>query len=68
MMAETVTQQRDAFIERFLQFAGGAFNIFAIYLGDRLGFYRALAEGGTSTAADLAARTNTHERDVREWL
>ena len=66
--ADAVIQQRDAFIERFLQFAGGAFNIFAIYIGDRLGLYRALAEGGPSTAAELAARTNTHERYVREWL
>jgi hypothetical protein len=66
--ADAVIQQRDAFIERFLQFAGGAFNIFAIYIGDRLGLYRALAEGGPSTAAELAARTHTHERYVREWL
>jgi SAM-dependent methyltransferase len=68
MPADVVAQQRDAFIERFLQFASGAFNIFAIYIGDRLGLYRALAEGGPSTAAELAARTRTHERYVREWL
>lgn len=66
--ADAVARQRDAFIERFLQFASGTFNIFAIYLGDRLGLYRALAEAGPSTAAQLAARTRTHERYVREWL
>jgi 2-polyprenyl-3-methyl-5-hydroxy-6-metoxy-1,4-benzoquinol methylase len=68
MSADIVIQQRDAFIERLLQYAAGALNIFAIYIGDRLGLYRALAEGGPFTAAELAARTNTHERYVREWL
>lgn len=66
--AETVDQQRDAFTERFLQFTSGAFNIFAIYIGDRLGYYRMLAMEGPLTAAGLAARTGTHERYAREWL
>lgn len=65
---ETIIRQRDEFIEQIFQFAAGTFNIFAIYIGDRLGLYRALAEGGTSTAAELASRTNTQERYVREWL
>jgi SAM-dependent methyltransferase len=61
-------RQRDAFIERFLQSASGAFSMFAIYIGDRLGLYRALAEGGAATSAELASRTGTHERYIREWL
>jgi hypothetical protein len=68
LSAEAVLQQRDAFIERLLQDAAGAFSIFALYLGDRLGFYRGLTETGSSTAGELAARTNTHEHYVREWL
>ncbi len=39
-----------------------------IHLGDRLGLYRALAEAGTVTAAQLAARTGLVERWVLEWL
>lgn len=39
-----------------------------IYIGDRLGLYRALSEAGSSTSAELAARTGLHERWVREWL
>ena len=66
--AEQVAGQRDAFMERFLGYTAGAFNIFAIYIGDRLGLYRALAEAGPSTSTELAARTGTHERYVREWL
>ncbi|WP_300013536.1 class I SAM-dependent methyltransferase [Pseudonocardia sp.] len=38
------------------------------YLGDRLGYYRALAAGGPLTPAELAARTATAERYAREWL
>jgi SAM-dependent methyltransferase len=68
MSADAIAQQRDAFIERFFRFASGTFNIFAIYVGDRLGYYRALAESGPFTAAQLAAHTSTHERYAREWL
>ncbi len=65
---EAIAAQRDAFIERFLQSAAGTFSLFSIYIGDRLGLYRALADGGPATSAELAARTGTHERYIREWL
>lgn len=63
-----IAQQRDAFIEKFFKDLSGTFSIFSIYIGDRLGLYRALAEGGPSTSSQLAARTHTHERYIREWL
>jgi len=65
---ESIASQRDAFIERFLGFASGTFSMFSIYIGDRLGLYRALAGGGPATSAELAKRTGTHERYIREWL
>ncbi|HSB01693.1 MAG TPA: methyltransferase domain-containing protein [Anaerolineales bacterium] len=65
---DTIAVQRDAFVERFLGFASGTFSLFSIYIGDRLGLYRALAEGGPATSAELAAQTRTHERYIREWL
>ena len=68
MSADAVASQRDAFIERFMQFASGTFSLFSIYIGDRLGLYRALAEAGPATSSELAKRTNTHERYIREWL
>ena len=68
MSGEAIAGQRDAFIERFLQSAAGTFSLFSIYIGDRLGLYRALAEGGPATSAELARRTNTYERYIREWL
>ena len=60
--------QRDAFVERLLRSSAGAFDIFTVYMGERLGFYRALADGGSFTSAELASRTGTYERYVREWL
>jgi 2-polyprenyl-3-methyl-5-hydroxy-6-metoxy-1,4-benzoquinol methylase len=42
--------------------------LYTIYIGERLGLYRALVEGGPATSAELAERTDTHERYVREWL
>jgi SAM-dependent methyltransferase len=38
------------------------------YIGDRLGLFRDLAAEGPSTSSELAARTGTSERYVREWL
>jgi SAM-dependent methyltransferase len=39
-----------------------------ILIGDKLGLYRAMADGTPMTAGDLARRTGTTERYVREWL
>ena len=39
-----------------------------VVIGDRLGLYRELARHGALSAADLAAKSGTHERYVREWL
>jgi 2-polyprenyl-3-methyl-5-hydroxy-6-metoxy-1,4-benzoquinol methylase len=39
-----------------------------VLLGDRLGLYKAMQDGKPVTAAQLAQRTGTHERYVREWL
>ncbi len=46
---------------------GAAANAALVLTGDKLGLYRALAEGPTSSA-ELARKTATHERYVREWL
>ncbi len=46
----------------------GGIDMLAIHLGDRLGWYRALADGGALTADELAQRTETSPRYAREWL
>jgi SAM-dependent methyltransferase len=39
-----------------------------VLLGDRLGLFKAMQSGEHLTAAELAQKTGTHERYVREWL
>src|SRR5689334_14936743 len=39
-----------------------------VVIGDRLGLYRAMAGAGPVTSQELAAKTGTNERYVREWL
>ena len=57
-----------ALAERLFQDVVGALELYTVYLGDRLGLYRALDTGGPATSAELAGRTGTVERYVREWL
>jgi len=47
---------------------GAAMNAALILIGDKLGLYKAMAGSVPMTSAELAARTNTTERYVREWL
>jgi hypothetical protein len=54
--------------ERLFQDAVGALELYTVYLGERLGLYRALADDGPATSSELAERTGTAERYVREWL
>lgn len=56
-----------AFADRVLGALLGAQEIQALYLGDRLGWYRALA-GNALTPGELASVTGTAERYAREWL
>ena len=65
---EIIAQKRDAFVQRMLRSTAGVFDIFTIYIGTKLGFYPALRDGGPLTSTQLADRTGTHERYVREWL
>jgi len=54
--------------ERLRQAEIAALDLYTVYLGERLGLYRALAEGGPATSAELGERTGTAERYAREWL
>src|SRR5215216_464896 len=63
-----VVAQREALVERVFGATLATMDLFSVYLGDRLGYYRALAAGGPATSAELAVRTGTHERYAREWL
>ncbi|MGW6197027.1 class I SAM-dependent methyltransferase [Kribbella sp. NPDC055110] len=58
----------NALVERIFRNAGAALEIYSIYLGERLGLYRSLAQQGPATSVELAERTGTNERYIREWL
>ncbi|HET6870136.1 MAG TPA: methyltransferase domain-containing protein [Solirubrobacteraceae bacterium] len=58
----------DALVERIFGATIAALELFGVYLGDQLGYYRALAENGPATSGELAQRTGTVERYAREWL
>jgi SAM-dependent methyltransferase len=58
----------EEFAERMLGAVLGTQEVMAAYLGDRLGWYRSLADHGPATSAELAERTGTAERYAREWL
>jgi 2-polyprenyl-3-methyl-5-hydroxy-6-metoxy-1,4-benzoquinol methylase len=57
----------DEFLGRFVGDLGATLQAGTIVIGDRLGLYRALDQG-PATSSELAARTRTAERYVREWL
>jgi SAM-dependent methyltransferase len=47
---------------------GAAMNAALVLIGEQLGLYRAMADAGPLTPGQLAVRTGTDERYVREWL
>lgn len=60
-------QRLNAFLGKAVGDLGAAVSAVLVSIGDELGFYQAL-KAGPLTAAELAKKTGTHERYVREWL
>ena len=56
------------FVGRAVGDVGAVLGGAMVVIGDKLGLYRAMAGAGSLTPAELAARTGTAERYVREWL
>jgi SAM-dependent methyltransferase len=57
-----------SFVFRAVDEVGATLNTALVVMGDKLGLYTALSEAGPVTPAELAAKTGTSERYVREWL
>lgn len=57
-----------ALVGGVLQDLGGAFSVPLVQIGESLGLYQALNEGGPMTSEELAAQTGLTERYLREWL
>jgi 2-polyprenyl-3-methyl-5-hydroxy-6-metoxy-1,4-benzoquinol methylase len=63
----TDTERANAFTGKVLTDTAAVAAVVLAALGDRLGLFADLAERGPATGAELAARTGTDERYVREW-
>jgi SAM-dependent methyltransferase len=60
-------ERLNAFLGKAVGDLGAAISAVLISIGDELGLYKALAQGAL-TSSELADRTGTHERYIREWL
>ena len=58
----------NVFMEKVVHNLGAAMHATLVLIGDKLGLYRAMSESGPITPAELAQKTNTTERYMREWL
>jgi len=70
-MAATTTVDEtklEAFMGQFVLDMGAAATAPLVLIGDKLGLYKAMADGEPVTPADLAQRTGCRERYLREWL
>jgi SAM-dependent methyltransferase len=72
MSASAASPVNEAKLHEFMMKAvgemGAAMNAALVLIGDKLGLYKAMAGAGPMTSAELAAKTKTAERYVREWL
>ena len=62
------SEKLNEFLGRALVDFGATFHAALVRIGDKLGLYKGLAAGGPQTSAELAKRTGTTERYIREWL
>jgi hypothetical protein len=57
------------FMEVVMSDLGGAYSAVLVYIGDKLGLYKAMKDARTPiTSHELADMTRTSERNIREWL
>lgn len=65
-MAEAAAA-RDALVERLFEGVLGMTDVYTVYMGDRLGLYRALADGA-ATEPEISEAAGIDRRYLREWL
>ncbi|HRK65324.1 MAG TPA: hypothetical protein PLN53_13095, partial [Terricaulis sp.] len=67
-MASPDPEKLNALMGKLVGDLGAAAGAALVLLGDRLGIYKAMADGKVVTPEDLAAKTGLNERYLREWL
>jgi SAM-dependent methyltransferase len=58
----------NAFMMKFVQDMGAMAFAPTVIIGERLGLYKAMAGAGPMSPVDLAKKTGTAERNIKEWL
>jgi 2-polyprenyl-3-methyl-5-hydroxy-6-metoxy-1,4-benzoquinol methylase len=66
--SEINEDRMQAFLGKVVGDFGASLSSALSYIGQKLGLYQGLASNGPLTPAELAQKTNTNERYVREWL
>lgn len=67
--AQTIDEAKlEEFMGCFVGDLGAAVSAALVVIGDKLGLYRAMGDGEPVNADELASRTGTDPRYVREWL
>ena len=66
--SDQMPKSADEIAEKVFASGLGMIETLAVYVGDRMGWYRALADGGPATPAELVERAGGDERYAREWL
>ncbi|MFL5010787.1 class I SAM-dependent methyltransferase [Rhizobium sp.] len=67
-MREPDMQKLDALVGRLVGDVGAAVSGVLVVLGDKVGIFKAMAEGTPMSVQDLAKKTGIRERYLREWL
>jgi 2-polyprenyl-3-methyl-5-hydroxy-6-metoxy-1,4-benzoquinol methylase len=68
-VTEAAEARRDALVERLFTATLNALELLHVYIGDRLGLYRVMADQGSAiSASELATASSVAERYAREWL
>lgn len=67
-MREPDMQKLDALVGRLVGDVGAAMSGALVVLGDKVGIFKAMADGTPMSVQDLAKKTGIKERYLREWL
>lgn len=67
-MAAPNPEKLNAFLGKLVGDLGASASAALVVLGDRLGIYKAMADGKAVTPEELATKTGLNERYLREWL
>src|SRR5215831_11951125 len=69
MASKSIDEKKlNEFLERIVNDVGAAASAINVIIGDKLGLYKAMSGAGPLTPEELAKKTNTNVRQIREWL